>query len=289
MKPAQRHVRLGYKLDREEALGYLVTSALHMPLLSAVEARTIGKRAGSLPVFSKLAEYKKRGTTGSIECIALLADSASLSFAPPKAKAAEAPAAAESPPPLAPEPPPPPAPPPPAPQPPAPPSHAPLPVPMHEYSEHVAPPPGYVPPPLPPPPPSARKQIRRMFGSREAADAIYACREIELAHQKITIALDETNHPADHEMAEYGRNDLAQAKLEYAEAMRTLAHTFPTMVCCDAFETGGCTHGKPCECGYLQAPWPWIVHGSCGAFCECHMEPEARRAWMKPARVRYWE
>ena len=58
--------RLGYSLDREEALGYLVTSALHMPLLSPEEARTIGKRAGSLPIFSKLAEFKKRGTTASI-------------------------------------------------------------------------------------------------------------------------------------------------------------------------------------------------------------------------------
>ena len=55
MKTAQRKQRLGYSLDREEALGYLVTSALHMPLLSPDEARTIGKRAGSLPIFSKLA------------------------------------------------------------------------------------------------------------------------------------------------------------------------------------------------------------------------------------------
>ena len=38
MRPAQRHERLGYKLDLEEALGYIVTSALHMPLLSAEEA-----------------------------------------------------------------------------------------------------------------------------------------------------------------------------------------------------------------------------------------------------------
>ena len=40
----------------------MVTSALHMPLLTPFEARTIGKRAGSLPIFSKLAGYKKRGT-----------------------------------------------------------------------------------------------------------------------------------------------------------------------------------------------------------------------------------
>ena len=32
---------------------------------------------------------------------------------------------------------------------------------------------------------------------------------------------------------------------------------------------------------------PWIVQGACGSFCDCHME--FRRAWMKPAGIRYWE
>ena len=87
MKAAERKQHLGYALDREEALGYVVASALqlHKPLLTAAEARTIGKRRGSLPVFSKLAEYKKRGTTGSVACVSLLAEAAPLSFAPPKA------------------------------------------------------------------------------------------------------------------------------------------------------------------------------------------------------------
>ena len=62
MKPKHREEKLGYQLDREEALGYLVTSALHMPLLLPEEARMIGKRAGSLSVFTKLAEFPKRGT-----------------------------------------------------------------------------------------------------------------------------------------------------------------------------------------------------------------------------------
>ena len=46
IKPAQRKDTLGYALDREEALGYLVTSALHLPLLSPEEALTIGKVRG---------------------------------------------------------------------------------------------------------------------------------------------------------------------------------------------------------------------------------------------------
>ena len=91
------------------------------------------------------------------------------------------------------------------------------------------------------------------------------------------------------EFIEDARQQMAEARRDYHAALRTVKETFPSMVCCDAFETGGCTHGKPCECGSMQAPWPWIVQGACGAFCECHMEPDARRAWMKPARIRYWE
>ena len=86
MKAAARKAKLGYALDREEALGYVVASALHMPLLTPFEARYIGKRAGTLPVFEKLAGHKKRGTTVSRECIALLDESAPLSFALPKTK-----------------------------------------------------------------------------------------------------------------------------------------------------------------------------------------------------------
>ena len=50
LKPKERHAALGYKLDKEEALGYVVCRAIHMPLLSPAEARTVGKRAGVLPV-----------------------------------------------------------------------------------------------------------------------------------------------------------------------------------------------------------------------------------------------
>lgn len=65
MKAAERKAKLGYALDREEALGYVVTSALHMPLLTPFESRYIGKRANTLPVFAKLAGYKKRGTAAA--------------------------------------------------------------------------------------------------------------------------------------------------------------------------------------------------------------------------------
>lgn len=130
----------------------------------------------------------------------------------------------------------------------------------------MAPPPA-APPVLPPPPPSARNQIRRLFGSTEAAEAIYECREIEHAQNKIAMYLVDADYPAHlrEEGLEIGRRDLADAKRAYTAALLTLKAAFPTMVCCDAFETGGCVHGKPCECGSTQAPWPcpWIVQGAC--------------------------
>ena len=131
------------------------------------------------------------------------------------------------------------------------------------------------------------KQIKRLQGSREAAEAIYACREIELAQDSLARTLADESHPMRDEFLEINRRDIATAKSDYATALRTLKAAFPTMVCCDVFETGGCSHGQPCECGRQQAPWPWIVQGTHGAFCDCHMD--SRRAWMKPAGIRYWE
>jgi hypothetical protein len=56
MRPHEIQAKLGYALDREEAVGYLVTGAMHLPLLSPAEARAIGKRVGSIfsPLVNKL-------------------------------------------------------------------------------------------------------------------------------------------------------------------------------------------------------------------------------------------
>ena len=43
-KPELTKARLGYALDKEEAVGYVVTGAMHLPRLSPDEARAIGKR-----------------------------------------------------------------------------------------------------------------------------------------------------------------------------------------------------------------------------------------------------
>ena len=47
-KPEQLKASLGYALDRYEAAAYLFTGALHLPLLSPQEARTIGKRIANV-------------------------------------------------------------------------------------------------------------------------------------------------------------------------------------------------------------------------------------------------
>ena len=65
-----------------------------------------------------------------------------------------------------------------------------------------------------------------------------------------------------------------------------LKAAFPRSVCCDAFATGGCVHGNACECGWVQAPWPWMLHRAGGAYCDCHME--SRAAWMSPAGIHVW-
>ena len=149
-------------------------------------------------------------------------------------------------------------------------------------------------PPCAPPNPTAAAppQVRRLFGSREAAKAIYACRELEYQQYEHREALqrllqDEGDALA-REDVDLATLDIATFKKEYAESLSSLKAAFPRQVCCDAFGTGGCVHGKPCECGWTQAPcpWPWILHRHGGPFCDCHME--SRAAWMEPARVKYW-
>lgn len=45
--PDVTKARLGYRLDREEVAGWVLTRALKLPLLSPSEARCIGKRVGN--------------------------------------------------------------------------------------------------------------------------------------------------------------------------------------------------------------------------------------------------
>ena len=68
---------------------------------------------------------------------------------------------------------------------------------------------------------------------------------------------------------------------DYHEALAAIKKQFPTMVCCNQFETGLCMHGKPCECGGMQAPWPWIIThptGTASRFCGCHLTTRSQWA-----------
>ena len=297
LKPKQRKERLGYALDREEALGYLVTSTLHKPLLSPEEARTIGKRAGSLPFFAKLAEFKKRGTTGSSECMSLLAEAAPLSFVPPKPKPnANLPHCASAATPEAPSPPPPapplPAPPLPAPLPPpsAPPSILLLPTagarPQVDYidagnqsvaffatARHPEIPgyrgrPGrdeaerYWNPEMPPCVPSDHRPAH-LFNSREAAEAAGAASGVE----HYTRRPDE-----DGEDEDFNEERYEIACVKHKHALRRLRARFP--------EVDEEHHTRPCPCGGgALAVWPWVVQTAALGFCDCPMAGWELTVW----------
>ena len=83
--PEETKRRLGYALDREEAVGYALADALGHPIISPVEARTLGKRANTLAsaLNAKLAKLRKRGSSGAADRATLLHSAATLNMAPP--------------------------------------------------------------------------------------------------------------------------------------------------------------------------------------------------------------
>ena len=173
-------------LDRRGAVGMLIGDVLGLPLLPWVLAEPVGKAAYKLPDkipgeiknAKKAAKRKGSDTEAAVATVLRSLVKLPLLSTDDITVAAKRTAKVAPPPPLA----LPPQPPPPAPPPPSKPIAV---YSMHEYTDDVAPPAGYVPPPIPPPPPSARRQLRRMFGSREAAEAIYQCREIEIAQDSL--------------------------------------------------------------------------------------------------------
>ena len=260
LRPEQIEQRLGYKLDREEAAGYVLTGALNLQLLSPIEARTIGKRiistlGSSGALGKKLAAFKKRGK--SKEADALLQEKATLSLAPPPRKPA---APGPSPPPPSPPPPPP-------------------------------PPPPVLPSPLPSSPPPATStaaataaaiRLLHTLGPKPAktmSDAMFSASEIEEAQGKID-RIDrglEGWEPYDgYHAQDRGdrQHDLTWLVPDYRAALQLLKEHGLGM-CCDGFETGECVHGTQCECGWQRAPWPWVVYQPRKRFCDCHRDVRA--------------
>ena len=284
-KPEVTKARLGYALDQYEATAYVVTNRLKLPLLSLLEAKTIGKRIENVvgtsgTVGAKLKKLRQRGKGKSPEYTALVQAATALNLSPPPRSSAVAP------------PPPPPPPPPLPPPPPTPPPPLPPAVPLPPLPPAV-PPPQPVPTAMPPPlaaPASAPRPVRRLRGSREAAEVIYTCRELEYQQYQLRqdlsrVALSGPSPMLTEDIA-CEQQAIAKLEKEYADGLAAVKAAFPRQVCCDAFETGECRHGMACECGWTHAPWPWIIHRQGGRFCDCHME--SRAAWMKPARITYW-
>ena len=90
-KPALTKERLGYALDKEEAVGYVVTGVMNLPRLSPDEARAFGKRVVSIvsdsgTVGAKVKALRKRGTVAAGEIAQLLRAEVALSLAPPEHK-----------------------------------------------------------------------------------------------------------------------------------------------------------------------------------------------------------
>ena len=87
-KPEEKKARLGYALDMYEAAAYLLTGAMHLPLISQPEAWTIGKRIKTIigasgPIGSKLIKLRKRGKAAAPQIAALLQAPSTLNLAPP--------------------------------------------------------------------------------------------------------------------------------------------------------------------------------------------------------------
>lgn len=112
--------------------------------------------------------------------------------------------------------------------------------------------------------------VQRLYGSTEAVEAINAAVECELSGWWA----DAPEEGCEDEERER-RKELAEDR--YYDALIDVKQTFPSRVCCEFFEIGGCDHGLTCECRSTRprAPWPWIVLDGHGRFCDCHMRERA--------------
>ena len=296
LKPDEIMSRLGYRLDREEAKGYVFKSALHLAVLSPREARFIGRRidnalAKKAALGKQLAAHKKRGTSDA----ALLQAEATISLEPPPPEAkVAAPAPAPplpAPPPLPPPPPPPPSepPPPPPPPPPMPPPSTPLPpaaesnpqidysgvgdcsVPFWATARHPEIPgyrgraggddeERYWNPAEPPCVPSDHRPTY-LFKSNLAAKAACAAERVE-----------ETAPQPDNEDYIFNEEEYEVALVRYKHALRRLQEAFP-----DLDEQH---HTRPCPCGRgALAMWPWVIQHEQGGFCGCWKAGWERVCW----------
>ena len=236
--------KLGYALDQEEALGFVVVRAMGLEPLFQNYQRVIGKCVNNVltPLNVKLKAFKKSGARGEPDRLALLQAHAALNLDPPPPTSRKRPA---------PEPPPEPAPAPasrcgcaPTSEPPREPPHE-LPQPVSEPATIEL--------------PLAMRcsccfahkgracPARSVAGSLPAALAIFAAVECEQVGVNGTdddfVDSDDEDYDEPTErlkMAAYNR---------YSALLKALGASFPKVVCCRSFETGECEHGdQVCRC-----------------------------------------
>jgi hypothetical protein len=153
------------------------------------------------------------------------------------------------------------------------------------YAPEPTPVPTPVPAPAPttaPAPAPAPAPVKRLFGSRDASLAIVGAGYVECYRAKLEEELKtgptDFSHPDYSSYEAYLRAHIEESEATYLERLRALEAAFPRVAsCCEAFVAGKCAHGNFCECGWTQAPWPWVVHVPGGPFCDCHIE--TRRQW----------
>jgi hypothetical protein len=239
-KPEQLKAKLGYPLDRYEATAYLVTGALHLPLISPPEARSIGKRINNVigmsgSIGAKLKTLRKRGKAAAPQIAALLQASATLNLEPP-ARKSTAPSA------------PPPAPP--------------------------------LPPVSPPPSAGTRASsaelYEKMFGTMEAAKAAATADRYECSMHCLARILEVEKEGEDTSelWCDYDEDSVEIRRLQYKRMLKQLNDTFPELelqvpqllegVCADEHNSRAC----PCGTGRLPQ-WPWVAAMPGKGFCDC--------------------
>ena len=270
-KPEITKLKLGYALDQEEALGYLVVRAMGLKPLFNNYQRVIGKRVNNMltPLNKKLKALRKDGARAEPERIALLAKATELNLDPPPPELRKRPAPKPDPEPTA------------------------EPAPSRRRSEpptQPAPQPASVSEPASQParmdlPLSMRCSCwfshkhracpkRGIHGSLPAALAIHAALECErlgvLGTDDDFVDTDDDDYDEPTEKRKMAAYD------QYDAVLRDLAASFPEWVCCRGFTKGECMHDEPCMCvdadDGVRPRWPWTLCGP--RFC---LEPECRR------------
>ena len=272
-KPEQLKAKLGYALDRYEATAYLVTGALHLPLLSPPEARTIGKRIANVigtsgTVGAKLKGLRKRGKAAAPQIEALLHAEANLNLSPPPRVH------------TAPPPPPPPAP-PPAPSAPLLPTDqlctratAAAATPLQRlygmpdpaaWGPDEADMPWEPHPTTPGAPAAARAELGEPWlQSQEAAHAIIAAYELEAAYECLDAGCTEEDGTPIEETIEV-------AQVRYKHSLRRLQAAVPAAVPELILEPQMANehNSKPCPFGFGRiVRQPWALHLRSLGFCE---------------------